>query len=190
MKNRKSIIHRTLSKLKSHKTATGIIVVTCIIGSYGIYNSAITANAGSQYTLSPVRFGTITQTVTGSGQISASNQTDILSQVSGTIKTINVSVGQAVKAGQILATIDSTNAAISLENARISLAKLTQPAKATDISNAQNNLSKSYNDGFNSAATIYLDLPEIMNGMKDLLYSQTGFLSDQSISILSSIPRG
>jgi multidrug efflux pump subunit AcrA (membrane-fusion protein) len=186
MKNHKSIFHKALLVLRLHKTATGIIAAALIIGSYGIYRSALTAGAVPQYTLSLVRLGTITQTVTGSGQVSASNQTDILSQVSGTIKSIKASVGQTVHAGDIIAAIDPANAAISLENARISLAKLTQPAKATDLSNAQNALEKSYNDGFNAAATIYLDLPDIMTGMKDMLYGQSGFLNDQTLLYLSS----
>jgi len=185
MKNKKGFLKRIIGALMRHKWATSIIVLTCLIGSYGIYSSAKTANIIPTYTLSPARLGTITQTVTGSGQISASNQTDILGQVSGTIKFINVEVGQRVKTGDLIATIDNTDAALSLESSRIAYAKLIQPADEADIVNASNTLNKAYNDGFHAAATIYLDLPAIMSGLKDMLYSQTGFLSDQTSTNLT-----
>ena len=174
------------SWIKNHKGWSTTIVIVIIGVGYYFYHKANTANATPQYVLSAARFGTLRQTVTGTGQISASNQTDILSQGSGTILSVDVNVGQSVTAGQLIATIDSKNAAISLENAKLSLAKLTEPAKATDLSNTTNTVNKSYNDAFNTASTAYLDLPAIMSGMKDLLYSQTGFLSDQKSSYLNS----
>ncbi|MEI6396608.1 MAG: HlyD family efflux transporter periplasmic adaptor subunit [Candidatus Taylorbacteria bacterium] len=180
---------KLLSKIReyarAHKLITTIIVLAVIGGGYYWYRSMSTSSTTPQYVLSPVRIGSIIQTVSGTGQVSASNQTDIQSQVSGTIESINVSVGQTVSAGDLIATIDSTNAKMNLDNSLISFAKLTEPAKAADISNAQNSVAKSYNDGFNSMSSIYLDLPAIMTGMKSLLYSQTGFLSDQNANSLS-----
>lgn len=188
MKKRKNFLRGFIEAFKKHKRLTVFIILTCLIGIYGIYRSAKAAGVLPQYTLSVARLGTITQTVTGSGQVSASNQTDIQSQASGTIEKIHVSVGQSVKAGDLIATIDDTNAAITLENARISYAKLTEPAKESDVTNAENNLAKAYNDAYNSASTIYMDLPAIMSGMKDLFYSRNGFLSDQTSTNL--IPTG
>jgi HlyD family secretion protein len=173
----------------NHRIYAGIIIIVIAFVGYYIIHSALTPAAVPQYTLSIARMGSITQTVTGSGQVSASNQTDILSQSSGTITSIPVSVGESVYAGQLIATIDSTNAAITLENAKISYAKVTQPAKNTDVSLSQNTLAKAYDSGWNTVAGIFLDLPNIMTGMKDMLYGQTGFLSDQSASYLNSTAR-
>lgn len=168
-----------------HRKASTLIIITSIIFIYIIYRSYFGTITTPQYTLSVAKVGSITQVVTGSGQVTASNQTDIQSQVSGTIKTINVSVGQNVKAGDLIATIDNTSALITLENARLSLSKITQPAKDTDIVLAKNNLSKAYETGFNSVAQIFLNLPTTMNGMKDLFYGQTGYLSYQNSSFFS-----
>ena len=184
--NKHSYTKRTVSAILAHKVLSLIILVAVLGGGYEIYRSAAAANAAPQYTLAMAHLGTLTQTVTGTGQVSASNQTDIQSQVSGTIQTIDVSVGQQVSAGQLIATIDSTNAQIALDNAKISFAKLQEPAKATDISNAKSSLAKSYNDAYNTVATTFSDLPNIMNGMTDILYTQTGFLSGQQSSYLSS----
>ena len=187
--NNKNFFQKIGSWFKNHKGWTTIFVIVIIGVAYYFYHSATTASAAPQYVLSAARFGTLQQTVTGTGQVSASNQTDIQSQVSGTILSINVSVGQTVTAGQLIATIDSKNAAISLQNAKLALAKLKEPAKVTDMSNATDAVNKAYSDAFNTASTAYLDLPAIMSGMKDLLYGQTGFLSDQKSSFLSGTAR-
>ncbi len=170
------------------KTSIGVVVLVLII-AYFIYNAVSGSSSTPQYTLTTARIGNIAQTISQSGQVSASNQTDIQSQVSGTIKSIYVSVGQNVKAGDLIATIDNSNALISLENARISLAKLTVPAKESDVEIAKNNLAKAYDSGFNAVSQIFLNLPSILSGSKDLLYSQTGYLSDQSSTYLSGSGR-
>ena len=183
----------TWSKLsnyvRAHKFITTIIIIVCVIAAYYIYKAVLTANAVPQYVLTPVSRGSIIQTVTGTGQVSASNQTDIQGQVSGTVTGIYVSVGQAVTQGQLIATIDSKNAAISLQNSRLSYEKLVAPAKATEISNANNSVDQSYTNAFNAASNIYLNMPGIVSGMKDLLYGQTGFITDQHSSYLNSSAR-
>ncbi|MEI7463439.1 MAG: HlyD family efflux transporter periplasmic adaptor subunit, partial [Candidatus Taylorbacteria bacterium] len=179
-----------LSKyISTHKFIITSIAIICIIGIYQIYKYAVIANAHPQYVLLPVHKGSIIQTVTGTGQVSASNQTDIQSQVSGTITGIYVAVGQAVTKGDLLATIDPKNASISLQNSKLSYLKLSAPAKIGDVSNSKNSIDQSYTSAFNAASNIYLDLPNIISGMKDLLYGQTGFISDQRTSYLNSSAR-
>lgn len=175
--------------IKAHKFWSLAVVLAVAVGAYGIYKSASTADAGPQYAIARVHTGTITQTVTGTGQVSAARQLDITSEVSGTIETIPIKVGQTVRAGQLLATIDDDDAADSLESAKIAYQKLIQPPTATELGNAENSLTKAYSDGFNSAATAFLDLPDIMTGMKNLLYGQNTFLSDQQSSYLISSVR-
>lgn len=180
MKKHRSLFAKAKAGIAAHKILTAVIVLTLVVGGYEIARAkASAASSVPEYTLSAAHMGTLQQTVSGTGQVSASNQTDIQSQVSGTIESIDVSVGQAVTKGQLIATIDPTNALTALENARLSLAKLNEPAKATDLSNAQNSLTKSYGDAFNSASSAYIDLPNIMTGLHDLLYDPTGFLADQ-----------
>jgi len=185
-----SFFARAQAGILAHKILIAVIAVTVIVGGYEIYKAkASEASNVPQYTLTAAHIGTLMQTVSGTGQVSASNQTDILSQVSGTIESINVSVGQAVKKGQLIATIDPTNALTTLQNAKIALAKLTEPAKTTDLSSAKDSVNKSYDDAFNSASSVYLDLPTIMAGMKDLLYGQGTFLSSTQEAFLNSTAR-
>jgi HlyD family secretion protein len=186
---KQSMLKRIIHWSKNHKKLSILFVVVIVIIIYYISKSLFGSSSIPTYTLAMARTGSIVQTVTGSGQISASNQTDIQSRASGTIKSINVKVGQVVKAGELIATIDSQDALLTLQNAKISYAKLVQPAKEADIAIAKNNLAKAYDSGFNSVANVFLDLPTILTGLKDLLYGQTGYLSDQNASYLSSVGR-
>lgn len=176
---KRSYISRLGAAIFAHKVISAIVIVIILSGGFYAYKKSTAGSSAPQYVLSRARTGSIVTTVTGTGQISASNQLDITASVSGSILGINVKVGQKVRAGELLATIDPKQAAINLENARIALSKLTEPPKATDVSNAENTLSKSYTDALNNISAFYLDMPAIMSGLRDLFYSRNGFLSDQ-----------
>jgi multidrug efflux pump subunit AcrA (membrane-fusion protein) len=168
----------------AHKIWTVIIAVIVIGGGYELYNITHSTTSTPQYTISRVRMGNITQTVTGTGQVSAANQLDLTSQVSGTIRSINVKVGQQVSTGDLIATIDPTNALNSLNSAKLSLAKLTEAPKTTDLSNTQNSVDQSYSTAFNAISNTFTSLQTIIPGINTLFYQQGGFLSEQqSISL-------
>jgi multidrug efflux pump subunit AcrA (membrane-fusion protein) len=56
----------------------------------------------------PVTTGTIQQTVASSGTIEPASQATLNFPVSGTVTAVDVKAGQAVTAGQVLATVDTT----------------------------------------------------------------------------------
>ncbi len=170
---------RTKKYIISHKIVSIIAIIILIGGGYLVYKKFISPTASPQYVQGKARIGTISQTVTGSGQVSSENQLDITSEVSAKIVSINAKVGQMVKTGDLIATLDSRDALIDLENARIAYAKLTEPAKVGDITNAENNLAKAYSDSYSAISTTFVHIPNIMSGLKDLLYSREGYLSDQ-----------
>jgi len=167
-----------------HKIWTGLIVIVIIGGCYEIYQYTRPV-AAPQYTLSRVRMGNIVQTVTGTGQVSATNQLSITSQVSGTIESINVTVGQHVSTGDLIATIDPTDALNSLNSAKLALAKLTEAPKTTDLSNAENSVTQSYSTAFNAISSLFLDLQTIIPALNNLFYGQGAFLSDQNSTQLT-----
>jgi multidrug efflux pump subunit AcrA (membrane-fusion protein) len=140
--------------------------------------------------LATVQKGTVITTVTGTGQVSANNQVAVNAQVDGTIDAIDVSVGQSVIAGQTLAHIDSTSAQQSLQSAQISYNQLVQAAKPGDITDAQNSLAQSYSSAFSAVASTFTDLQTIMPGIDSTLYGQSGFLSDQHSSYLTTTGQG
>ena len=169
-----------------HKIWTTIIVVIIIGGSYELYNVTHGTTGTPQYTISRVHMGNITQTVTGTGQVSAANQLDLTSQVSGTIRSIDVKVGQQVSTGDLIATIDPTNALNSLNSAKLNLAKLTEAPKTTDLSNTQNSVDQSYSTAFNAISNTFTSLQTVIPGLNTLFYQQGGFLSEQQSITLTA----
>ena len=174
----------------AHKIWTAIIIILVVGGVYYYVQKTKASQTTTTYTLSTVNAGTVITTVTGTGQVSANNEVAVNAQVAGTIDAIPVSVGQKVSAGQELAHIDSTSAQQSLQSAQLSYDQLVQPAKSGDITDAQNSLAQSYSNAFNSVASTFTDLQTIMPGLNTTLYGQTGFLSDQHSSYLTTTGQG
>ena len=123
-----------LQKIKKfilrHKIISIIVLLVIIGGGYFTYTKVNGSATQTSYVLGQVSRGTIVATVSGTGQVSASNQVDIKPSVSGNITKIFVTDGQQVKAGDLLMQFDSTDAVTAVRNAQANLA------------NAQLNLAK------------------------------------------------
>ena len=116
----------------------GIIIIAGI--GYLWYRKAHTTAVTVSYLTQAASTQTITVAVTGTGQVSASDQVDIKPQSSGQITSVKVKQGDQVKAGQVIATLDEQSAAnsvtqakASLEQAQAAYEKLIEGPSATDI---------------------------------------------------------
>lgn len=76
----------------------------------------------TRYVTQEVVRGNLTITVTATGNLEPRNQVDIGSELSGTIRTVNVDVNDEVKAGQVLAVLDTTRLQAQVLQAESSLA--------------------------------------------------------------------
>ena len=65
--------------------------------------------------------GVVQSTVTGSGNIEAGTDLDLNFQTSGTLSNVYVHLGQHVDKGQLLATLDSSSAQLTLDQAEANL---------------------------------------------------------------------
>lgn len=95
------------------KTVKIIVVVAllCGAGLFGLkayINKQAESSSATSYSRAVVTRGALEETVYGSGTTSARNQTNVLAEAEGTLTDLHVSVGDAVKAGDILAVM--TNA--------------------------------------------------------------------------------
>src|SRR5262245_30939908 len=61
-----------------------------------------------KYTTQEITKGGITVTVTATGNLEPRNQVDIGSELSGTMRQVNVDVNDVVKANEVLAVLDTT----------------------------------------------------------------------------------
>lgn len=80
-------------------------------------------------TTTSVAKGSIEDTVLASGTIEASSLVSVGAQVSGTIKTLNVALGDNVKAGDVIAVIDSLDQENAVKKASAALANVEAQRK-------------------------------------------------------------
>ena len=93
-----------------------VAVVVVLLVVAGIALSA--QSRVPQVTTAKIEKENLTQTVTASGQTEADAEEDVFPPAQGTLKMVNVSDGQQVKAGQALATMDTKPLEAAVEQAR------------------------------------------------------------------------
>ncbi len=171
----------------AHKfIATVIAVIVVGVGYYGV-TRATTANAETRYVLGTATKGTVITSVSGTGQVSASNQVAITSKTSGQLIAVPVVVGQSVRAGQLIAEVDPTTAGYELESARIAYDTLVT-VKPEDVNTAQESVAKAQEDLDSSYISARSTLINAMTSMTSALtsiagfYTNSGYLSDQDYS--------
>jgi len=188
------MISKLLVQLKKHKFTAGILLFLVVAGGYWSYAKIFNNDDAVRYATAQVQNGTLIVSVSGSGQVSVSNQIDIKPKVAGDIVYVGVKNGQEVKAGTLILQLDARDAQkavrdaeMNLESAKLSLEKLKEPADALSIlqaedslaqakeskQKAEDDLKQAYENGFNTIANAMLDLPGIMTGLKDMMFGNT-----------------
>jgi HlyD family secretion protein len=155
---------KIFKQILSHKLLTGIILVLIIGGGYFGYQRLAKNKNAVQYATATVEKGTLIVSVSGSGQVSASDQVDIKPKVSGEIAAIYIDKDQEVKANQLLVELDSRDAERAVRDAEIAL----NDAKG-DLDKAKEDYEKIKKDSANSLSSDYEDSLDILAGtLKDL----------------------
>ena len=186
------MISKLFAQLIKRKLAAGILILVVAGGGYFGYKYFFGASVATRYVSAQVEKGTLIISISGSGHVSASNQVDVKPKASGEITALNIKLGQEVGAGAVLAAIDASDAErtvrdaeTSLETAKLEMDKLLEPLDELTLLQAENsltatkeskqkaedNLKKSYEDGFNTVANAFLNLPSVMAGLHDILYA-------------------
>ncbi len=122
-----------------------IVVLLLAAGGYGAYSlwlhPAPTAQGESQdYQTTKVRTGSIVLSATGTGTLIAGEESDLSFSTSGTVETLNVSLGDKVTKGDVLAELSPENlqtlqdavttATVNLASAKSDLADLESSANS------------------------------------------------------------
>lgn len=74
------------------------------------------------YTTQPVKRGDLSVIVTATGSLEPTDQVDISSELSGTVRKVNVTYNSPVKAGEVLAELDTNKLQADVQSARAKLA--------------------------------------------------------------------
>jgi len=165
-----------------HKFASLVLIATVAGASWYAYPKLFPVPSVTSYVVANAATSTIVVSVTGIGQVSASNQLALSPQASGQIIYIGVKDGQTVARGALIAEIDPTDAQkkvrdaqASLKSAQLSLAKLQQPATALTLAqtqdalaNAKSSLTTTYAGSTADLTNTFQDLPSIITGLQDI----------------------
>lgn len=169
--------------IKKRKITFVVILLVLITGGYFGYKAIVPNKAIASYVEATAQEGAIIVSVSGSGQVLSLNEVDIKPEASGELIYLGVANGKAVQKGALIATIDKTDlledisdAQTSLEQAQLALSKMNglttqQGTLRGTKEKLQDNLNKSYDNGLNDVADVFLNLPNIMSGLSDVLFS-------------------
>ncbi len=132
----------------AHRVAVTALFVVVAVGGYygaGTLNKKTTATI---YTLGTVEKGTLITSISGSGQVSASDQLDVHPKISGDVIKTYVVPGQQIKTGDVLVAIDSRDARKAVRDAenalvatKLSLEKIQNPADELTVVQTENALA-------------------------------------------------
>ncbi len=186
-----------------------ILLLALIVSSCFFLSENITqGNDEISYVTETVQKGNLIQSVSGIGQVSSLNDSDLKTQASGKVVYVGAKNGQRVKTGQFILQIDLSDALkavndaeTNLETAQLSLEKFLQPPDALSILQAENNLidaeqnkidteknlEDTYEDVYNTIVDVFLGLPTVISGLNNALYDydiaeSTIMLSDYSMN--------
>lgn len=194
---RRQSIRKVFDRARAHKVITTFSIIVALVAIRWVYASFLGGSAEMRYVLSQVTRGTVISSISGTGQVAASNQVEVKSKASGDVISIAVDNGQSVKAGALIASLDVRDAEkavrdaeANLQSAELSLEKLKKPADQLSLTqsknaldrayeskqNAEDDLAKSYDDGFNTVSSAFLDLPDIITGLHDVLFGHASGL--------------
>lgn len=110
---------RAFGRARIVAIAAGAIVALAVLMGFALRPGAETAVATS-----PATVADIENTVVATGTLEAAQMVSVGAQVSGQIKSLKVKLGDAVKAGALIAEIDSTTQENNVRNARAALASV------------------------------------------------------------------
>ncbi|TSC89173.1 MAG: Uncharacterized protein G01um10143_554 [Parcubacteria group bacterium Gr01-1014_3] len=169
-------------KIMERKLMSSGIAFMAILVIYFIGGALFGGSADPRYLVAQVYRGDLVVSISGSGQVLASNQLEVKPKTSGDVVYVGVTTGQEVYAGQLIAIVDYTDAEkavrdaqLNLEKANISLQKLEGIENASVVyrgaeDQANEGLVEAYDNALGVATASFLDLPGIVSGLERLLY--------------------
>lgn len=169
----------------------GVIVLMGIIFSFSGNKNTPLPNTTT------IKRGDLIQEVSVTGRVKPSSAVDLGFERAGRVSVVNVSVGQHVEAGTVLAEVESSSARGSLQQAEARLAELrrgsrpeeldvkkAQLAKITqDLENAYSGVTDVLNDAYTKADdAIHTKTTGIFSGYQASSYKYTFFVCDSQLA--------
>jgi HlyD family secretion protein len=132
-----------------------ILIVAVILVGGGAYLYAGRSSSEVSYTTQPVKNGDLTVLVTATGSVQPTEQVDISSELSGTVRDVNVDYNSEVKSGDVLAVLDTNKVEADLKStqAKLDSAKANVVKATADLQSAQSSYERTRNLVQNNVTT-------------------------------------
>ncbi len=98
-----------------------LVAVAGIVGGFLLWRQSVATASTAGVRTVPVRRGTLQVTVSASGSLEPIREIDLSFEVSGKVAEVLVDIGDTVKAGQVLARLDTSDLELSVRQAELSL---------------------------------------------------------------------
>lgn len=158
-----------IGKFKISKTWLVILVIILLFAGYSFLKSAF-KNPADGYATEKISAGEVLQEVSETGSVKATQDINLGFKTIGKILSINVSVGDFIKKGDVLAQLDSSQILAQLQSAKAGLnsasnqyEKLLNGSTQEDIkvyqdavTSARNDLDSAYSSSLNTMNDAYI----------------------------------
>lgn len=161
------MFNRLIKWTKRHKFLAGILAIIVIFSAYFLFFRS-SGTPVAQYISGSVTRGTLAVSVTGSGQVSVSNQLDLKPKASGEVVWLGAKQGQFVGAGAAIAKLDSTDAEKAVRDAQDNLESAELAMEKLKASSAD--ISKILENSFSDISNAFLDFPSIITSAENVIY--------------------
>ena len=136
-------------KFKKNYVISAIVLVV-IIGGYYYYKSKQSNNNQVQYVTATAAKGTLTSSVSASGNVIVDQSSNIDPTITWTVANLAVNVGDKVKKGQFLFSIVNDDLSVAVSKSTASLAQAQSSLESSKASKKQ--ASADYSNAFRSGS--------------------------------------
>ncbi|MCX6766771.1 MAG: efflux RND transporter periplasmic adaptor subunit [Candidatus Moranbacteria bacterium] len=139
-----------MSVLGKKKKYVWVIIIVLVVGGYYYYKSRQSTTGQVQYVTATAEKGTLTSSVSASGNVVVDQSSNIDPTITGTVAGLAVNVGDKVTKGQFLFSIVNDDLSVSVSKSTASLAQAQSSLESSKASKKQS--SADYSDAFRSGA--------------------------------------
>lgn len=169
---------KILNFIKNHKIITTVLLLI-ILGVFFFITREPKEVKRDYITASKVN---VIQEIDVTGRVAPAMDVDLAIQSGGKVSDVNVVVGQKVNVGQTLVRVNTSDLQVRLARQQAELKKAENILENQEPkTEADDELEKAYEEGFNTVADTFLDLPSIITGIDAIL--SHGYISSNTLAI-------
>jgi macrolide-specific efflux system membrane fusion protein len=132
-----------LKRLTRRRTFAAGVAVAVVAAGGGVVWMRHGSAAATQYRTAAATLGTVTQSLSLTGNLAPLGESDLNLGSAGRVAAVNVQPGQAVKAGQVLASLDTSSLQASVTQAQATLSSAQAKLSLDQAGATAQNLSQS-----------------------------------------------